>query len=573
MLHQGVYGCDAPSEFHADPFNLPKEFVEDTIAWLTKIKAYKGSNGIISRAWIAKETCTPLYSKDDQVRLFLWQFEPDHSDDQLLIRKSYSISHYIDSRTISLVDAASASCYEKTFNTHLDNLHNLMRARYLDPNYFPNITIDENQVKEYKGIFSHQLMTSRHTPKIPYGVGMHVLSSAIEWVILYGDAIVDMTLYIVEELSNGVSIARLNSSLRKWSTQFVTKDYPGHPSKPLWLELAVSGLIPLQSAKANECFSYRLSAFFGACAVLIAMFKPIRQQELASIKRSDLLTKNSGIKKYKDLSSVNPVGLTESLYTQEMYDSGAFIVHENKKAGTAALNPKICRPIPYVSTIAFQQLQRLGSGLAALYGDTSTNNDRLFYFPNLKNFSASGALGTALKIDDGLIRFSDIINIPREKNGTRWYIRTHEMRKFFIYTMYYHESNYVADGIGWHAGHASARELKAYTSTVGVVDEVLELQTETVMDKLIGYELNPANTQPIEGLTGLYNSVLVGFNVKSIRLLPTAKFRDFVMRLIHERKVETSGYTISREMLDGSVLDTDIAIKFGEKQDAEFVPG
>ncbi|QQN99649.1 hypothetical protein [Pseudomonas sp. SW-3] len=146
------------------------------------------------------------------------------------------------------------------------------------------------------------------------------------------------------------------------------------------------------------------------------------------------------------------------------------------------------------------------------------------------------------------------------------------MRKFFIYTMYYHEPNYVADGISWHAGHASAKELNSYTSTIGVVDEVIELQTESVVDKLISHELHPIPTTSIAGLAGLYNDVLLGFKVKSVKGLPTAKFHDFVRRLIYEKKVETAGYTIVREMLDGTILDTEIAIKFGEQVDAKYIP-
>lgn len=570
-IHQSVYGYAAPSTYHDNLFNLPDKFIDDAIKWLTKHEKYVKSE-IVSRAWLSTAILSPVHKNDKKIRLFLRQFEPTVHHDRLLARTSRGIRNHIDSRTVSIESVHTKTAYAKTFYGHVDKLHSFMQANYIDPKSFPNITINKDEVKEYKSIYSDRLMITAHTPKIPYGVGMHVLTSAIEWIVLYGKAIVDMTLHIAETISSGIHIDYLAKNIRDWSKPYVTNAYPGHPSAPLFAALDINTLTASRTGGTNRSFSYVLSAFIGACAVLIAMFKPIRQEELSSIKRSGLLTRNSNIEPYKDLLSTNPVGLTESLYTDEMYDSGAFIVHENKKAGTAALNPNICRPIPYVTTIAVQLLQRLGNGLSCIYQDISSNNDRLFYFPSLRDFSKVGTLGTATRIDHALIRFSDIIDVPREKDGTRWYIRTHEMRKFFIYTMYYHEPNYVADGISWHAGHASAKELNSYTSTIGVDDEVIELQTESVVDKLISHELHTIPTTSIAGLAGLYNDVLLGFKVKSVKGLPTAKFHDFVRRLIYEKKVETAGYTIVREMLDGTILDTEIAIKFGEQVDAKYVP-
>lgn len=571
-IHIGVYGCDAPARYHDNPFCLPVEFVNDAVEWLAKSEKYIKKTNIVSRAWLSEAIHSPLYLNDKKIRLFLRQFEPDGSHDYLLTRTTQHIKDHIDSRTISVEYASSSTTFEKTFSGHIDKLHSFMQTSYLDPNSFPNINFNKESVKKYKSIYSDRLMVSTYTPKIPYGVGMYVLTSAIEWIVLYGNAFVDMTLYLVKELQNGSTTALLKESIQVWSEPFTTAEYPGKPSIPLCQALGIQKLTSQGTGNTKNSFTYNLSSFIGACAVLIAMFKPIRQKELSSIKRDGLLSRNPNVTAYKDLTSTNPVGLTEALYTEAMYDSGAFIVHQNKKAGTAALNPNICRPIPYVTTIAVKLLQRLGEGLAEIYQDTSIDNDRLFYFPCLTNFSNTGSLATAARIDEALIRFSDVIEVPREKDGTRWYIRTHEMRKFFIYTMYYHEPNYVAEGIGWHAGHASARELSNYTSTVGVVDEIIELQTETVVDKLIAHELRPTPNASIAGLFGLYNDVLRGFNVKSIKGLPTAKFHDFVRRLIYEKKVETAGYTIIREMLDGSVLDTDIAIKFGEKIDAKYIP-
>ena len=571
-IHQGVYGYDAPARYHETPLYLPVEFIDDAVEWLSKSEKYTKTSKIVSRAWLSEALHSPFYPNDKKIRLFLRQFEPETSHDYLLVRTTPHIKDHIDSRTISLESASARTTFEKTFTGYVNKLHSFMQASYLDANSFPNINFNKEQVKKYKSIYSDRLMVSTHTPKIPYGVGMHVLTSAIEWVVLYGKAFVDMTLHIVKELQNRVPLTVLNKSIHTWSEPYTTNGYPGKVPAPLCEVLGIEHLTSCRAGNPKNSFNYNLSAFIGACAVLIAMFKPIRQEELSSIKRTGLLTRNPNIMAYKDLPSTNPVGLTEAIYTEEMYDSGAFIVHQNKKAGTAALNPNICRPIPYVTTMAVQLLQRLGKGLAEIYQDASIDNDRLFYFPCLRNFSNAGGLATAARIDDALIRFSDVIEVPREKDGTRWYIRTHEMRKFFIYTMYYHEPNYVAEGIGWHAGHASAKELSSYTSTVGVVDEIIELQTETVVDKLIAHELRPAPKASIAGLAGLYNDVLLGFKVKSVKGLPTAKFHDFVRRLIYEKKVETTGYAIVREMLDGSVLDTEIAIKFGEKIDAKYIP-
>ncbi|VVO45244.1 hypothetical protein [Pseudomonas fluorescens] len=572
LIHNLTYGYPAPDSYHHTPLELPSEFVSDAKAALQKLGYYTGVNGIISRAKLSQKLSSPIFNGDTKLRLFLKQFEPEQSQSRFLVRANNTINKHIDSRSAKLSEAGSKETFEKTFGTHLDQLYAFMQSKHIDPDSFPALEIDKVALREYKSIYSDRLAVSRHTPKIPYGIGMHVLGSAIEWVVLYGNAFVDMAIHAAREVESGTPLPELGKNIRNWAAKYTTAEYPGYPSTPLCEALNINRLLVDPKNPSNRSFAYHLSAFIGSCAVLIGMNKPIRQQELASIKRSGLSTRSATSTPFSELSGSTPTGLTEELYENAVFDTGAFLTHINKKAGAAGLESKISRPIPYIAAVAVQLLQRLGDGLSTAYKDSSNKNDLLFYFPSLRDFSLTQHRFLHIRIDDALIRFSDAINVPIERDGTRWYVRTHEMRKFFIYTMFYHETAYSADAIGWCAGHSSAKEIDSYLNANGFHDEILEIQTESVVEKLLAHEFSKSATTDARGLCELHKSVLNQFGVKTIKCLPQVKFHDFVRRMIFERKVETIGYTVVREMLDGSILDTDIAIKFGDKADAKYVP-
>jgi hypothetical protein len=572
LIHTLTYGYPAPESYHLAPLQLPSDFVSDAKEALHKHNYYTGANGIVSRAKLSQKLSSPIFNGDTRLRLFLKQFEPEQFQSKFLVRANNTINKHIDARSGLLSELSSKETFEKTFGNHLDQLYALMQCKHIDPDSLPAFEMDKVALREYRSIYSDRLAVNRHTPKIPYGIGMHVLDSAIEWVVLYGNAFVDMTIHAAREVESGTPLSELGKNIHIWADKYTTTGYPGYPSTSLCEALDIHKLVVDPKTPPHRTFAYQLSAFIGSCAVLIGMNKPIRQQELASIKRSGLSTRSSASTPFSELAGSTPTGLTEELYENAIFDTGAFLTHTNKKAGAAGLESQISRPIPYIAAVAVQLLQRLGDSLSAIYKDSSNKNNLLFYFPSLRDFSLTQNRFLNIRIDDALIRFSDAINVPIERDGTRWYVRTHEMRKFFIYTMYYHDTAYSADAIGWFAGHSSAKELDSYLNANGFHDEVLEIQTESVVEKLLAYELSKAATNGTRGLTELYKSVLAQFGVKNIRCLSQVKFQDFVRRMIFERKVETIGYTVVREMLNGSILDTEIAIKFGDKADEKYVP-
>ncbi|MFP0194993.1 hypothetical protein ACKJSM_07425 [Pseudomonas sp. PHC1] len=506
--------------------------------------------GLVSRDYLANALSTRATAFNNMyVRTFLRQFEA--SLQQPLLAEGVSIRAQHKSHKTAIFDTDRTwEITKKSLIQFLILLKNLAEGNINLPEVMPSFKFDPKEHMK-----KHNIRIDGHTKKIPYSIGMYALDKAIQWIMVYGKAIVGATLEIISAFHNippGELKGRSNRHLQRQKifeqiiSSYSTQPYEGLPAQPLIDALNISKLTSQshqECTSKNMTFAVALECFVAACALVIGFTKPIRINELSTILRDSL-----------------------SYQTNE---EGAFIRQPILKK-RVPIAPNIRRPIPYIASVAVQLLAVLGNGLKGIYQDTSPHSEHLFYFPSSRGFNQPSGKGVDARIDYAMRSFCDIIEIPVDIYGRRWYIKVHEMRKFFIVTMYNHAKVYADDAIRHQAGQDDPRYLHDYLSGDVPEEEIIKYNIENIEDKLIELELGNLNESENQGLVALYKQILSTMNITSLKSRNKFEFDQFLQALLASDGLLITTYTIRLTTYESEVFDTEIALKYGEAQDEKF---
>jgi len=212
----------------------------------------------------------------------------------------------------------------------------------------------------------------------------------------------------------------------------------------------------------------------------------------------------------------------------------------------------------------------LGNGLKEVYQDTSPHSEQLFYFPSSKGLTKPSGEGLGHRLDVAIRSFCDIIELPIDIHGRRWYIKTHEMRKFFILTMYNNSQVYADESIKYQAGHADHRYFQAYLAGDIPEEEILKYNIESIEDKLAQLEAGDISEIENQGLVALYKRILSTMGITSLKSRNKYEFHQFLEALLASDELLICIYTVRLTTYESEVLDTDIAFKYGESADEKF---
>lgn len=152
-----------------------------------------------------------------------------------------------------------------------------------------------------------------------------------------------------------------------------------------------------------------------------------------------------------------------------------------------------------------------------------------------------------------------------DQYGRRWYIRIHEMRKWFLLLLFWSGRYDVLDAARWVAGHTDAQHLYEYIEREFPDAQLGKLEAECAIDHLALYD----ETQILldgesVGLVQLYERVLNHFRVSSLNLIKESDWHLLVEELF-ENEYHLEPYTISTE--DGSEQFF-VAVRIGPRRDS-----
>lgn len=530
--------------------NLDQEFIQRVCDWLAKNNLYciNGSKlGSVSRRYLYEHVGLPGTAGNKQITAFLRQFEP-HLQGELL---TPSVQRGLPShraQTLSSVSATENGTKRRTFTEVHSAISDLFKSH---PHLSAIVPAIEYHRKEALLLLNYALSRGEHTRLIPLTIGMHALNMACKWVLEFGPTLVQATIYYAEAFSRIPDTVTDPWKLRNdifqdtiGSWEFY--DYESDRSIPLVDALNIkrfSTRVRYICNPRTTDFHLSLQAFIGACVVLIGLLKPMRDQEIMHLPRNCFGVATNG---------------------------GSELTHEQLKAGILGINPDITRAIPSITARAIQLLQLLGSNLKDIYQDDGKHSDLLFYFPLRGLRPPQSAGGLRDRINACLDQFCNMIEIPLDKAGRRWYIRIHEMRKFFILVSHRHGGEQLNQLLRSQAGHKDESHLASYTAPEISDEDYVRYESECIDDKIIALEAGLLREEENEGLVTLYNAACKSFNVTSILSIPPIEVTRILSHMRSRGDYTVTTYSATLEDFDGSVETMDFAIKYGEKSDAKF---
>lgn len=287
---------------------------------------------------------------------------------------------------------------------------------------------------------------------LPQHVVFPSLRNAIEFSLKYGDAIVDSFLALVKASAKaGMNYhayckrygihSLLTPKLRKlgvqtWSVclDFSVVDYNPRARSSSPLKCAEY----FERFRANEGLYELICVLYGSVAICVGTLMARRQRELRDLVAGKCLDKSR---------------------TRLIFLLG--------KSGIEDKRQHEVRPIPPVAVKLISQLERLQRGL--IDAGLLTHPTNLFRRP--LRLGCGLALEGSQEFYRALDYFCDYFETALDKNGRRYYIRQHQLRRFFAILFFWGSSFGRMDALRWFLGHIDIEHLYHYLteSTPGAV--------------------------------------------------------------------------------------------------------
>lgn len=534
-IYQKVFEADScPQHLYESIYDLPNEIKLAFITWFGKHKFYqtgtksKGKS-VLSRARLAGliNEEIRIVSTSERSQAFIRQFEPDFETGSLLFSGTGYIE-YPRQSTPTLQEVVESSAAESSVANLASRLKTIMMAHRHLPDLLPEpgtISISDAKIKAEK-----YTQTSGHTAFIPVDTGLTYLNLAMRFVHVYGAAIIDYYLGVIKVIEmipgdsavagkkawvteDGIELSqmfRLEREFQKLKGTFTVNF--GGKERPIedvlgikefsysFDENGVRKQIDFNLFRKHPSLEQALQVLIGACIVCIAIIKPSREAELTHLKRNCLFDDANGY-----------------WISFELGKSNALDTYLEKR-----------RPIPVITARAIQLLQKFGDALSEQWKDKRNISNNLFYISKFKGFSPPQTPKSHL-LNDYLDVFCDYVGLPPDGLTRRWYVRIHEMRKWFLILLFWSGRYGVLDAARWIAGHVDAEHIYAYIEREFPGEELPKVEAQYSVDRLRCLNSGATTKEGADpGLYALYDLVLKHFGVESLSMIPESEWAEYV---------------------------------------------
>jgi hypothetical protein len=337
---------------------------------------------------------------------------------------------------------------------------------------------------------------------LPHGVVFAVIRNSIEFSLSYGEDLIATYLRIAAEAKkagmsckslcyqNGIQIY-LTDKLRRigvksWSTVDVSR-YP-------FLDLGFESRH--QALRANFGLWDLLRVLYGCVQVCVGILTARRQGEL-----SDLIAG-----KCLDVKKKN-------------------LVFFNRKSGTSGLREKEARPIPSAAVQLIGMLEDLQQGLVALGVLEKMTN--LFAYPKHSGTGLVTMFDQRYNLT--LDCFCDYFETPLNKKGCRFYLRQHQLRRFFAMLFFWGRAFGGMDALRWFFGHTDVEHLYRYVTESISGAALNSIKATYAADQLAEHS---------QGSEELSNLVEFHFGTRDFAVLDHDELSDYIEDLLADGRVQ-----------------------------------
>lgn len=522
-----AHGIAGPQSLIDSPYTVPTSELEPLLRWLEREDSYATvpRGRYYGKRYLRREPLAALIGESpgsfitDNVARFLRQFEPDFSNEALLVPLA---------RPTEFPSQSTGSILESNKGTAGDGLvlkSSYVMATALDAHrHIPDLLPEPAHIslRRATSIAIRATRPSSHTLFMPINIGLHYLNTAVRFVHVYGQAIVGCYLSVLADYSPTKKNPAMNASFHRHQNDW--RIATGEPLAALMnvTEFRREEAKPdFDRLRSNPTLDELLRVLIGSCVVCMALLKPSRESELTHLKRECL----------------------------REYGGGYWMNFNVGKSNAGEAWQDENRPIPVITATAIHLLQRLGDGLSKQFGEDRKIRDNLFYLPKAEGLGVRNATGTLL--NNHLDTFCDFVGLPTDSEGRRWYVRIHEMRKWFLLLLFWSGRFDVLDAARWIAGHTDAEHIYAYIEKEFPGEELPQLEAEYSIDRLYRREQERKRGERQkdndEGIDALYDAVLRHFNVQSLTMVPESEWSNYVISMRKNEKFRLEPHSIFGE--------------------------
>lgn len=362
--------------------------------------------------------------------------------------------------------------------------------------------------------FVNKLVLSRggRFRTLPQATVLTALRRGIELTLELGDDIVDSYLRVAEDAhSRGISLSSpaysedirslltqklVDAGMRKWS--LVPPSFQGRI-----LNAPIKSVDYFRDLRSGIGLAQMVRVLFGATQIVTGTLMARRQAELVELQAGQCFD-----------------------------ESRTRLLFRNRKAGIGSLRPLIARPIPEIAVDSLARLERLQEGLIRIGAIKAYTS--IFSPPKTRGKVGLVRLNSHV-YNCNLDIFCDWSETPLDKDGRRFYIRQHQLRRFFAMLFFYGGGFGGLETLRWFLGHADPAHLWHYITESTPGATIRSIAAEWATKSLVeGNSLN-----------GLEEIVLEHFQTRDFSILEEEVISTYVEHLLSEGTV-----AIEPEFLD-----------------------
>ncbi|MBL3557595.1 MULTISPECIES: hypothetical protein [Marinobacter] len=370
----------------------------------------------------------------------------------------------------------------------------------------------------------------KHTPWIPLPTCLQIINSSVDWVLNKGDSIINAMVDAFDTLHKEdlLVIEKPFTHLYQKRNSVVEKVLKRHQNQ---IEIASFdyNVRDVNLFRSKAPLTYLIDILRGACLILIASMKPIRLNELSSLKYDCLYFKDN---------------------------DGFWLMQDIEKAGIRGILPEDAKPIPRVTAKAITLLQKINEH-ARKHVPSNKEEKYLLYGINYGYDWKSASVADQEFIRSRLSYFCDHIEVPLDEYGRRWYVNTHELRKSFLLNFFWTFKFSSLDSARWMAGHSDPDHVFEYIQDNFEGEEMVEVESEYAYQQLRLFK-EGNNLSDVNNIEEIYDEVCNEFKVNSISEVNEDELKQWLEMQIESGHFEVTVFGI--ENVDENVK-AQIAIK------------
>jgi len=210
-------------------------------------------------------------------------------------------------------------------------------------------------------------------------------------------------------------------------------------------------------------------------------------------------------------------------------NSGAWIVFQNRKStkGLMGLRSTEARPIEPVGTEMLKEIERFQKILNRIgFGEKVSS---LFCAPSLLPESHR-ILASRFSFNKNLDEFCDYFETPINTDGRRYYIRQHQLRRFFALLFFYSNSFGGLETLQWMLGHTDLHHVWHYiTESIG--GDVLR----GAKSQFVAESLHRDGAESFKDLALLLKQ---RYGTDDFTLIDTEELEHYVLELLEEGDID-----------------------------------